>query len=208
VNLDDAIDIADWRLRVHELYAEVREQYGRNEALAHRTWVDGRNELFAEHPAAPLLEEDEDDFDGLDVPDYDPAWAFEAEIEEAPPAHMDVPTGTDGVVPFDRIGIVRLDGLGTLDVWWLGSYGGGMFIPVKDASAGKDGGTYGGGRYLIDTVKGADLGERASRLVLDLNFAYNPSCAYDPEWACPLAPIGNTLQVVVPVGERMFADDY
>jgi uncharacterized protein (DUF1684 family) len=112
------------------------------------------------------------------------------------------------VVPFDRIGLVRLGGLGTLDVWWLGSYGGGLFIPVKDTSAGRTGGTYGGGRYLIDTVKGADLGLTGSTLVLDLNFAYNPSCAYDPEWACPLAPAGNTLHVDVPVGERVFDEDY
>ena len=51
-------------------------------------------------------------------------------------------------------------------------------------------------------VKGADLGSRDRTLVLDLNFAYNPSCAYDPAWACPLAQPGNTLDVPVPVGER------
>jgi uncharacterized protein (DUF1684 family) len=121
---------------------------------------------------------------------------------------MDVPTGTDGVVPFDRVGVVRLGDIGTLDVWWLGSYGNGLFIPVKDASAGKPGGTYGGGRYLIDTGKGSDLGLHGTDIVIDLNFAYNPSCAYDPEWACPLAPAGNTLHVDVPVGERVFNEDY
>ena len=61
----------------------------------------------------------------------------------------------------------------------------------------------GAGRYLLDTVKGADLGGdvREGVLVLDLNFAYNPSCAYDPDWACPLAPPGNVLVPKVPVGE-------
>ena len=86
---------------------------------------------------------------------------------------------------------------GTLDVWRLASYGGGLFVPVKDALAGRPGGTYGGGRYLIDTIKGADLGANAddeATLVLDFNFAYNPSCAYDPAWACPLAQAGNTLR--------------
>ncbi len=65
------------------------------------------------------------------------------------------------------------------------------------------GGTYGGGRYLLDTIKGADLGRGAApdTLVIDFNFAYNPSCAYDPMWACPLAPAGNVLPVAVPVGE-------
>jgi uncharacterized protein (DUF1684 family) len=104
-------------------------------------------------------------------------------------------------VPFDRIGTVRLGDLGSLDVWWLGSYGGGVFLPVKDALAGTE--TYGGGRYLLDSVKGADLGGdvRDGVLVVDLNFAYNPSCAYDPAWVCPLAPLGNTLGVPTRAGE-------
>jgi uncharacterized protein (DUF1684 family) len=91
--------------------------------------------------------------------------------------------------------------VGDLDVWWLGSYGGGVFLPVRDGLAGTE--TYGGGRYLLDTVKGADLGgdARHGELVVDLNFAYNPSCAYDPAWVCPLAPAGNRLPGPVRAGE-------
>ena len=100
---------------------------------------------------------------------------------------------------------MRVPYLGTLDVWRLTGYGGGLFVPVKDGLAGMPGGTYGGGRYLIDTVKGADLGPGSDgdSLVIDFNFAYNPSCAYDPSWSCPLAQPGNTLREEVPVGERM-----
>ena len=76
-----------------------------------------------------------------------------------------------------------------------------MFVPLKDAGSGRPGGSYGGGRYLLDTIKGADLGSGDGRLVLDLNFAYAPSCAHDPRWACPLAPAGNLLEIDVPVGE-------
>ena len=54
---------------------------------------------------------------------------------------------------------------------------------------------------LLDTVKGSDLGMEGGRLVLDFNFAYNPSCAYDPAWACPLAPAGNTLSRPLQAGE-------
>ena len=117
---------------------------------------------------------------------------------------MEVATGTDGIVPFELIGIVEVPGVGQLDVWRLASYGGGIFLPVKDALAGRPGGTYGGGRYLLDTVKGADLGPGSApeSVVLDFNFAYNPSCAYDPAWACPLAQPGNTVTVEIPVGER------
>jgi uncharacterized protein len=204
---EGALAVVDWRQRTHELYAAVRAAYTEDPAAAHRIWAEGRDAMFLHHPASALLPEDREGFTGLAVPEYDPRWAFESAIEEAPPAHLDVPTGTDGVVPFDRVGRVRLEGVGTLDVWWLGSYGGGLFVPVKDRTAGRPGGSYGGGRYLLDTGKGADLGRPGDRLVLDLNFAYNPSCAYDPEWACPLAPPGNVLPVEVPVGERTFHDD-
>ena len=107
------------------------------------------------------------------------------------------------MVPFERIGTVELGDLGRLAVWVIRGYGGGLFVPLKDALAGTPGGTYGGGRYLLDTIKGADLGMAQDKLVIDLNFAYNPSCAYDPAWTCPLATRANTLAVEVPVGERM-----
>jgi uncharacterized protein len=197
-----ALEIVDWRRRVFALYAEVRE--ATDLPAAHDHWRRARDELFATHPSTPLLPEDRADFAGLPVTPYDPAWRFEVAIAPAALRHMDVETGTDGVVPFDLLGIADVPGVGPLDVWKLSSYAGGIFVPIKDALHGKRGGTYGGGRYLIDTVKGAFLGSgRAPEsLVLDFNFAYNPSCAYDPAWACPLAQPGNTTTIEIPVGER------
>ena len=197
-----ALDVADWRRRVFALYAEVRDS--RDLPAAHDLWRRTRDELFAEHTSSPLLPEDRADFTGLPTRPYEPGWRFELPLLAAPDAQLDVETGTDGIVPFERIGLVDVPGVGTLDVWRLTSYGGGIFVPVKDALAGKHGGTYGGGRYLLDTIKGADLGRGGADLVLDFNFAYNPSCAYDPAWACPLAPAGNTVLVDIPVGERYF----
>ena len=197
-----ALDVADWRRRVFALYAEVRDS--RDLPAAHDLWRRTRDELFAEHPSSPLLPEDRADFTGLPTRPYEPGWRFELPLLAAPDAQLDVETGTDGIVPFERIGLVDVPGVGTLDVWRLTSYGGGIFVPVKDALAGKHGGTYGGGRYLLDTIKGADLGRGGADLVLDFNFAYNPSCAYDPAWACPLAPAGNTVLVDIPGGERYF----
>ena len=128
-------------------------------------------------------------YPGAPVAPYDPRLRFDAAVDtDVPPRHMEVATGTDGIARFDRIGRAHLPAAGDLDVWWLASYGGGVFVPVKDGTAGTA--SYGGGRYLIDTVKGADLGGDEGRLILDFNFAYNPSCAYDPAWACPLAPPG------------------
>lgn len=211
-----ALETADWRGRVFSIYEEVRRLRTVDAVEAHEFWRQARDELFALHPATPLLPEDRDGFAGLPVAPYDPAWSFEVEIEAVPegdgrPRSFEFATGTDGVVPFELLGVARLDGVGSLDVWRLASYGGGLFVPVRDASAGRPGGTYGGGRYLVDTIKGASLdqsvvlgvdGASGARLTLDFNFAYNPSCAYDPAWACPLAPPGNRLAVEVPVGER------
>jgi uncharacterized protein (DUF1684 family) len=201
-----ALEIVDWRRRVFALYEAVRA--AQDPATGHELWRRTRDELFSTHPATAVLPEDRAAFTGLPVEPYDPAWRFEVAITSAEARHMDVETGTDGIVPFDLLGIAQVPGVGPLDVWKLGSYGGGIFIPIKDALHGKHGGTYGGGRYLIDTIKGAFLGEGRTpeSLMLDFNFAYNPSCAYDPAWACPLAQPGNTTKVEIPVGERYFGN--
>ena len=201
------LETVDWRRRVFQLYAEVRA--ATDLPAAHDLWRRTRDDLFARHPASPLLPTDRADFTGLPVRPYDPDWRFAVEIAAAEPRRLDCETGTDGIVPFDLLGTVDVPGVGPLDVWRLASYGGGIFLPVRDALHGTPGGTYGGGRYLLDTIKGADLGvgNAPEFLVLDFNFAYNPSCAYDPMWACPLAQPGNTTIVEIPVGER-YSGDY
>lgn len=196
-----ALATADWRRRTFALYDAVRASD--DPRTAHERWRTGRDALMAAHPASPLLERDRAAFEGLPVAAYDPRWRFELPLLPAEPARFEAATGTDGTVPFERIGVLELPGVGSLDVWRLASYGGGIFVPLRDGLAGAPGGSYGGGRYLLDTAKGADLGGDPAdgTLVVDLNFAYNPSCAYDPAWACPLAPTGNVLAAEVPVGE-------
>ena len=89
-----------------------------------------------------------------------------------------------------------------LTLYWMDGYGGGLFLPFRDATSSRD--TYGGGRYLYDTIKGADLGAGEGEIVLDFNFAYNPSCAYNPRWICPLSPAENSLAFRVEAGESAF----
>ena len=201
-----SLQLADWRRRVFGLYAGVRQLSVHDPAAGHELWKSGRDELFAGHPQSPLLPDDRARFTGLTVPRYDPDWRYELEVRRTEePLRIIVDSATDGAIPFSLVGMVRIPYLGTLDVWRLAGYGGGLFVPVKDGLAGAPGGTYGGGRYLLDTVKGADLGPGAGgdSLVIDFNFAYNPSCAYDPSWSCPLAQPGNTVREEIPVGERM-----
>jgi uncharacterized protein (DUF1684 family) len=196
----NALPLLDWRRRVASLYAKVRATP--EPRVAHQIWQDGRNKLLRSHPESPMPAYRRGGFTGVPVASYDPAFRFVAKVDpDVAPARLEMKTGTDGIVVFDRAGIVRLPGVGDLDVWWLFGYGGGIFLPVKDSRT--DGATYGGGRYVLDTVKGADLGGTDGHLVVDLNFAYNPSCAYDPAWACPLAQAGNTVPVPVNAGELM-----
>jgi len=201
-----ALQLQDWRRRVFGLYAGVRHLSVHSPAEGHELWKSARDELFAGHPQSPLLPDDRARFTGLTIARYDPDWRYELEVRRPEePVRMVVDSSTDGPIPFSLVGTVRIPYLGTLDVWRLTAYGGGLFLPIKDALAGQPGGTYGGGRYLIDTIKGADLGSGADddSLIVDFNFAYNPSCAYDPSWSCPLAPAGNTVAADIPVGERM-----
>jgi uncharacterized protein (DUF1684 family) len=190
--------VLDWRRRVASLYGAVREQ--QDPRVAHATWVAGRDALLRGHPASPVPEGERAAYPGAHVAPYDGDYRFVVEVDRAvPDQRREVPTATDGVVPFDLVGRVTLPGLGVLDVWWAAVYGGGIFLPLKDATSGKA--SYGGGRYVLDTIKGADLGGDPDALVVDLNFSYQPSCAYDDAWACPLPGAGNTLAQPVPVGE-------
>ena len=189
-----ALEVVSWRREVHALYAAVRAEP--DPATAHAMWVETRSRLFLEHAASPRNGEQR-----LRHAPYDPAYRFVVAIEGAEPERWEFTSSSDGVVPFDRIGRVTLGDLGQLDVWWLDSYGGGLFLPVRDGSAGSL--TYGAGRYVLDTVKGTDLGRVGDDWVVDLNFAYNPSCVYDPRWNCPLAPGGNRFAAPAPVGELL-----
>jgi uncharacterized protein len=95
----------------------------------------------------------------------------------------------------------------TLDIYWLDIYGGGLFLPFRDATCSHE--SYGGGRYLFDTIKGSDPlpapdDTSGQRITLDFNYAYNPSCAYNDRWFCPLAPTENHLNVAIPAGEMNY----
>jgi len=196
------VELADWRRRVHELYATVRSEG--DPEHGHALWRDGRNDLFRTHPQSPLPPGDPMRFQGIPYWPYDPDLRFELPLgPPAGPAHLGVPTDGQGTTTMRLLGRVALPApLGaSLDVWWLEQYGGGLFLPLRDGTAGHT--SYGGGRYALDSAKGADLGGASGSLVVDLNFLYHPSCRYNPEWQCPLAPAGNVIAAPVRGGERL-----
>jgi uncharacterized protein (DUF1684 family) len=195
----DELDLLDWKRRVFALYASVRAEPDAARATA--GWRAGRDELFASHPQSPLP--DRAGFTGLPYFPFDPAARVTADVHPAERRRFEVEASAGEPMAFVRFAVARFTLGGTdceLELYWLDAYGGGLFVPFADATSGAD--TYGAGRYLLDTVKGADLGTEDGRLVLDFNLAYNPSCSYDPRWACPLAPPANRLALPVRAGER------
>jgi uncharacterized protein len=191
----DTLSLLDWKRRVFSLYAAVRAL---EPEAGWELWQETRGELFRSHPQSPQR-----GYEGLAYYDYDPAARVLAELEDLEAAPTPIATsGTEPMLfkPFARAHFELRGEPLALELDWLESYGGGVFLSFRDATSGTE--TYGGGRYLLDTVKGADLGEDGGRLVLDFNFAYNPSCSYDPGWVCPLAPSANRLPVAVEAGEQ------
>lgn len=187
----DDLDLADWRERMARLYLSEVDLVG---------FRRGRDELFATHPQSPTLG---GDFDGLRYFPPNPAAVIEAPLRPAEGSIQVDTGGPDGVLDYRRVAIADTI-FGPLTLWWLSAYGGGLFLPFRDATAPRE--SYGGGRYLTDTVKGTfgravTIVDGGTRAKLDFNYAYNPSCAYDSHWACPLAPPENRLTASIRAGE-------
>ena len=198
-----SLTLLDWRRRVAALYADVRSTAATDPAGSLARFRHGRTVLFGSHPDSPIAPERRGSFTGLPAWPHRPDLRFEVEVDTGvDPESLTIERSDGGVVPFVRVGRVHLS-VGDLDLYWLETYGGGVFLPFRDATCGTS--TYGGGRYLLDTVKGADLGGEGGRLVIDFNYAYHPSCFYDDRWACPLAPAQNRLDVAIEAGEAAVA---
>jgi uncharacterized protein (DUF1684 family) len=190
----DDLDLADWRERVARLYLSDRD------LPAFRA---GRDELFAGHPQSPLPPAERAGFTGLPYFPPNPEAVVDVALRPASGV-LEIDTGgPDGVVRYRRVGVAATP-WGPLTLWWIEAYGGGLFLPFRDGTCGQE--SYGGGRYLTDTVKGTFgrglVRTGTNQVRLDFNYAYNPSCAYDPRWACPLAPEENRLVARVAAGEQ------
>jgi uncharacterized protein (DUF1684 family) len=221
-SLAETLQLADWRRQIADLYAEVRVLSATDVPAALELWRTTRERLFREHPQSPVPLEERQAFRARHFP-ADPSLRFEVTVapDGAPPVPaagglagiagraglaMELPVSAGGTMSFSRIGHVEVpfaEGLRRLGVYWMAGYAGGIFLPFRDATSGNE--TYAAGRYLLDSAKSADLGGDRERgtLILDFNFAFQPSCAFDPKWACPLAPPENRLEIAIRAGERL-----
>jgi uncharacterized protein (DUF1684 family) len=198
--LETVASLWDWRRRVAALYAAARATPDPERAW--EAWRRGRDALFLDHPQSPL---EPGRRRALAYFPYDPRFRFAVALcpaGDAAPVTMEA--GRDGTLTLLPFAVT--EGLAAplgaeLTLYWIAGYGGGVFLPFADATSGKA--SYAGGRYLLDTIKGADLGMQEGRVVLDFNFAYNPSCSYADRWVCPLAPAANRLPEAVTAGERL-----
>lgn len=205
----ERLELADWRRQIADVYAAVRRIAAYDPEEAWRTWRDERERLYVHHPQSPLAPDARRQFHAR-AWGYDHSLRFEVELAAEPPEDAEtrasLPLSSGGDMPLVRIGTISVPfsvGPRTLSVYWLDDYAGGLILPFLDATNGVE--TYGAGRYLLDTAKGADLGgdPRQGVVVADFNFAYHPSCAFDARWSCPLAPPGNRLDFRVEAGERL-----
>jgi uncharacterized protein (DUF1684 family) len=194
----DDLDLADWREQVARMYLSDLDLAG---------FRARRDELFATHPQSAIPRAARAAFTGLRYFAANPSAIVDATLTPAE-GSLEIDTGgPDGVVRYRRVAIAQTP-YGSLTLWWIEAYGGGLFLPLRDGTCGTD--SYGGGRYLTDTVKGTHgrglTVLDATTVRLDFNYAYNPSCAYSADWACPLAPPENRLPVPIRAGELAYHD--
>jgi uncharacterized protein len=223
------LDLYDYRHRVATMYRERERalRAGEDEQVVLQRFRAHKDALFAHHPQSALSPEARRSFSGLKYFAYNPALRLEAllepviepeDIDQGP----DLPASGPHTLNFHNAARLRFaveDLVLELVVYWIDVYGGGLFLPFRDTTCPSE--SYASGRYLFDTVKGSDFtrvdddegnahggkrtpGYAGGRVILDFNYAYNPSCAYDARWACPLAPRENHLPVPIRAGERKF----
>jgi uncharacterized protein len=194
------LELLDWRRRVAELFVALRRRPPDADTLA---WFRGQKDrLFRDHPQSPLPVSERPSFEGLPYWPFDPRARVSARFVPVSGETSQMATGAVDFQPIGQLEFVYAGQPLTLAAFWIAGYAGGLFVPFVDSTSGHE--TYGGGRYLLDTIKSADFGSdmAADQVVLDFNYAYHPSCAYDPRWVCPLAPPDSRLAIPIRAGEQ------
>lgn len=156
-----------------------------------------KDEFFGSDPQSPLTREQRKDFHGLNYFEENDALRLEVKVEEfAEKQEFAMQTSTGSVQMYARFGKFRFmvdDKEVELTIYQSEN---GFFLPFVDSLAGKE--TYPAGRYLEpEPLPGG-------RFFVDFNLAYNPYCAYNEMWSCPITPAENRLKVAVRAGEKLY----
>jgi uncharacterized protein (DUF1684 family) len=156
-----------------------------------------KDHFFGHHPQSPLMREQKREFKGLAYFPEDPALRLEVPVEEfEPKVTIEMQTSTGDTQTYERYGrfTFSVDGQEAALTIYSGEHG--YFLPFVDALAGTE--TYGAGRYVEPEPLGG------GKFLVDFNLAYNPYCAYNDKWSCPVPPAENRLKVAVRAGEKVF----
>jgi uncharacterized protein (DUF1684 family) len=159
-----------------------------------------KDDFFGHDHRSPLTPAQQRKFQGLAYFPENPALVVKATIDrnvEAGVVRMETTKGREQV--YNRYGVVhfQVDGEAAQVTLYASEGSHELFVPFRDATSGKE--TYGAGRYM-------DLHRHGDEIVIDFNYAYNPYCAYNPDWSCPLPPAENWLKVPIRAGEKSFPD--
>ena len=156
-----------------------------------------KDEFFGHHPQSPLTREQKQGFKGLNYFPENDALRLDVQVEPLnDPKPMVMQTSTGGVQEYIRFGKFKfqVDGQEAELTIYQADYG--FFLPFVDSQAGQE--TYPAGRYLEpEPLTG-------NHFLVDFNIAYNPSCAYNEMWSCPITPAENRLKVPIQAGEKLF----
>lgn len=162
---------------------------------------DAKDDFFANHPHSPLTLTQKRKFHGLDYYPENLELRLEVEIEslkDEEPLQIQTSTGERQI--YRRVGKIHFQVDDSLEELTIFENEHGLFLPFVDSLAGVE--TYGAGRYL-EPVKLPN-----GKYLVDFNLAYNPYCAYNDAWSCPLTPWENRLKVPIRAGEKVFYLDH
>ena len=201
------LSLINWRREIFSIYNEVRSE--KDGIVAWKKWKDKREKLFKCHPESPTFNPNkQSSFNNVPVlHPYNKKFSLFSKFEVISNSEIiQLKTDENSITrlkPFIKTTNLK-NHLGIeLTIFKIGGYGGGLFLPFTDSGCKSGGIHYEGGRYLIDTIKGADLGElKTDELRLDFNFSYNPSCSYNSKWTCPVINYYNSIPVFVDAGEK------
>jgi uncharacterized protein (DUF1684 family) len=199
-----AAALVEWRERVGEIYKQVRANHAKDARRAWEKFRQERDELYKHHRCSALSEPEKLRFSAFPNYNYDPRFCFTGAVEYAVDETEHTAHLSEGLLTYRKIARANFRyrrKAHTLSIFWLDIYGGGIWIPIGDETNGDT--TYGGGRYLFDTTKNADLGinKDGRTILLDMNFLYPPSCSLNSQWVCPLCPPENKLPIRIQAGE-------
>jgi len=156
-----------------------------------------KDRFFATDPHSPLTQAQRSEFKGLSYFPENPDLRFQVGIEESPTqAKVEMMTTTGDTQTYTRHGRITFSVDGQMAVLTVFANQHGFFLPFADSLAGKE--TYAAGRYLELKLLGK------GKFLVDFNVAYNPYCAYNEAWSCPVTPAENRLKLPIRAGEKIF----